>query len=257
MIKVTDKTQNITGYWGPVDTTTTFCEAHYSFSPYFAEFFNAWTSVIYVIVGAYLIRKFRRDTWVTIAALWLIVIGGGSFAFHATMRYSMQLLDELPMLGFIHAVIVTKTLSKDHKWIVKYATYIQILTTLQAAVLVTLYLYFKYYQIFVDGFTLLCLQDAVLGYLLNSSGSHLEMKRTVLLASVTSIVIGKVMWEVENHLCGSYQAIVWPLHMMWHFFSASSAYNTSIFLYLCRIGENDKIPALVGYNRKESKAKAQ
>ena len=253
MIKVTDKTQNITGYWGPVDTTTSFCEAHYSSSPYFAEFFNAWSSLIYVIVGAYLIGKFHRDTCVTIAAAWLIVIGFGSFAFHATMRYSMQLLDELPMVGLIHAVIVARTMSKDHKGIRKYATLIQIIVTLQAVALVTVYMYFKYYQIFVDGFTLLVIQDAVLGFLLHSAGPHLEMKRTVLVYSVVLILLGKVLWEVENQLCGQYQAFVWPLHVFWHFFSASSAYNTSIFIYLCRIGESDTIPDLVGYSKKKVK----
>lgn len=253
MIKVTDKTQNVTGYWGPVDTTTSFCEGHYSSSPYFAEFFNAWSSLIYVIVGAYLIRKFYRDTWVPIAASWLILIGLGSFAFHATMRYSMQLLDELPMVGFIYTVIVAKTTSKDHKGIEKYATWIQIWISLQAVALVTIYLYFKFYQIFVDGFTVMVLHDAVVAHLLRCVGPHLEMKRTVQMYSFLFIVLGKVLWEVENLLCGNYQAFVWPLHLIWHFLSASSAYNTCIFLYLCRIGENDKIPDLVGYNRTKAK----
>ena len=82
----------------------------------------------------------------------------------------MHLLDELPMVGFIHAVIVAKTMSKDHKGIEKYSTFIHILITLKGVVLVTLYLNFKYYQIGLDEFTLMVLQDAVLGHLLKSPG---------------------------------------------------------------------------------------
>ena len=74
----------------------------------------------------------------------------------------MQLFDESPMVGFIHDVNVAKTMLKDHKVITKYATFIQIS--------VTLHLYFKYYQICLDGFTLMVLQDAVLEHLLKFSG---------------------------------------------------------------------------------------
>lgn len=94
-------------------------------------------------------------------------------------------------------------------------------------------------------------KDAVIRHFLKSSGPHLEMKRSVLMLSFASIIIGKVLWEVQNRL--SYQAIVWPFHMMWHFFLASSAYNTRIFLYLCRIGGNEKIPASLGLSRKKLK----
>lgn len=253
-MKVVDNTHmhNGTGYWGPVDTTTTFCEPHYASSPYFAEFFNAWSSMIYVIVGAYLIRKLSKDTWVPIAALWLAAIGIGSFSFHATMRYSMQLADELPMVGFILTVILAKSTSKDHKGIEKYATFIQIWISCVAVALVTIYLYFDFYQIFLDGFTFMVVNDVVIGHLLKV-GPHLELKRKVQLRALVFIILGRVVWELENRLCENHQAIVWPLHTVWHLFSAASAYNTCIFVYLCRIAENDNIPEFVGYNSYSTK----
>ena len=253
MISVRDKTQNVTGYWGPVDTTTTFCEQHYSLSPFFAEFFNAWSSIVYVIVGAYLIRKFHNDAWVRSSALWLATIGVGSFAFHATMRYSMQLLDELPMVGFISTVIIAKTMSKDHEGIAKYSTYIQMWILLQAATLVAVYLYFEFYQIFIDGFTFMVLNDVVVGHLLTYCGPNQKMKRKVQTCALVFLIVGRVAWETENQLCGTYPAFVWPLHTVWHFFSVASAYNTCIFVNLCRIGENDKIPDLIGYNTRKAK----
>lgn len=64
---------------------------------------------------------------------------------------------------------------------------------------------------------MMVVQDAVLGHLLESSGSYLEMKIIVLMVPFASTIIGKVLWEVENHLGGNYHAIVWTLQMMWHF----------------------------------------
>jgi dihydroceramidase len=37
----------------------------------------------------------RRFAWLY---AWMGIIGLGSFLFHATLKYSMQLLDEIPML---------------------------------------------------------------------------------------------------------------------------------------------------------------
>jgi dihydroceramidase len=270
---VTDKTQNITGYWGTVDTTTTFCEPHYSWSPYFAEFVNAWSSLIYVVVGSYVMRKFANDDddktttaqpsffmgYLPMAGLWLVAIGLGSFLFHGTMRYSMQLLDELPMVGLMWSVIMHKATSKQHAGIHKYGTLIQIFISLQAVTWVTAYLYLELYEVFLHGFTAMVFTDAILAYLLQSaagpsSSSKLvvALKQKVNRHAVAYILVGKAVWELENHLCPSMPSI-WPMHTIWHLFSAASAYHTCYFGHLCQLTtdeELDQIPELIGWTTK-------
>jgi hypothetical protein len=272
---VTDKTQNITGYWGTVDTTATYCEPHYSWTPYCAEFVNAWSSLIYVVVGSYVMRKFANDDddktttaqpsffmgYLPMTGLWLVAIGLGSFLFHATMRYSMQLLDQLPMVGLLWSVVMHKATSKQHAGIHKHGTLIQIFISLQAVVLVAVNLYLKLHAVFLHGFTAMVITDLVIAQLLQSAAGPspsstsqllVALKKKVNRHALTYIIVGKMVWELEKQLCPSMPSI-WPMHMIWHLLSAASIYNTCIFGHLCQLTtdkELDQIPELIGWTTK-------
>lgn len=249
MLKVTDKTQNISGYWGAVDTTTNFCEPHYSLSPYIAEFFNSCSSFVYVVVGAYLLYKLRHqnDKAVNTSALWLVAIGVGSALFHGTMRYSMQLADELPMVGFVLSGMLAKTTVTFHEGVKKWSKHIRIAGCCQALLLVVLYGYFKLYEIFVNGFALLVVSDVALGHVLNNTtGPHVERRKTAWLYAVVFIILGRVVWETENMYCGTNPQI-WPMHSLWHFLSATSAYNAVVHVCLCRMDDSQQLPSLIGW----------
>jgi dihydroceramidase len=183
------------------------------------------------------------------AGFWLVAIGVGSFLFHATMRYSMQLLDELPMVGFVWTTVMHKTLSKQQPFIKKYATYIQVFITLQAVLLVTVYTYFGIYELFLHGFTFMVLNDGFFAYMLRWVGPHASLKQKIHIYGTCFIVFGKLVWEIENQLCLSMPAI-WPMHTIWHFGSAASAYSTCFFNHVSCLEEGDdgaNIPALFGW----------
>jgi len=254
MLKVTDKRQNISGFWGDVNTTTNFCEPHYALSPYFAEFFNAWSSMVFVVVGLYALSKLSKDSFSKFASLWLIAIGIGSFLFHAAMRYYTQLADELPMVGFMLTVTLAKTTSTHHKGIMKVSTYIQVWMCFLAAALVITYAYFGLYEIFLNGFTFMVLNDLVVGHFLKTTGPNLELKAKTVHHALLFVVLGRIVWEAENVLCASHP-YVWPMHTLWHFLSAASAYNSTIYAYLCRIDASVEIPELLGYGRYAGKKK--
>ena len=40
-------------FWGPKDTTITFCEETYKNSSYIAEYYNSLSGVVYSLVGVY------------------------------------------------------------------------------------------------------------------------------------------------------------------------------------------------------------
>jgi dihydroceramidase len=243
------------GYWGPIDTTITFCERNYSLSPYFAEYLNAISSSVYIITGAYMILKLGDDAWLRLAGLWLIGIGIGSFAFHMTMRFSLQLFDEIPMVLFALTIIIAKTKSKHHEGIQRFSKLIDVSISVWAITIIIVYIYFKEYQYFLHGFTAMVTVDAILTHMLRSKGSNVAMKKMAQLLSVSSILIGRTFWEIENRLCYQYQENVWLFHTLWHFFSAASAYNSCIFLYLCLKSDDDPIPKLLGYHRSEERKK--
>src|SRR5690606_6161248 len=91
------------GIWGPVTATVDWCEANYAFTPLVAELFNTASSLAMVAFGTAGIALHRGvlpRRYLAAFAL-LVLVGLGSVAFHATLRFELQLLDELPMLWLV------------------------------------------------------------------------------------------------------------------------------------------------------------
>jgi len=89
------------GFWGPPTSSIDWCEQNYALLPWVAEAFNTFSSLAMVIAGVLGLsrRSFARE--VRIAFALLVLVGLGSIAFHATLRFELQMLDELPMLYLV------------------------------------------------------------------------------------------------------------------------------------------------------------
>ncbi|KAI5293657.1 hypothetical protein KEM55_006992, partial [Ascosphaera atra] len=109
-------------YWGEATSHMNFCENDYEVTPYVGEFINTITSFAYVFFGAYpLFRQFRAGSNSSFhhcfAYIALIIVGMGSALFHMTMKYELQLVDDLSMLlgaaiMFHHVMTLDDTLKK-------------------------------------------------------------------------------------------------------------------------------------------------
>ncbi|TQS39333.1 hypothetical protein Golomagni_00141 [Golovinomyces magnicellulatus] len=108
------------GYWAPVTSTINWCEGNiytiqnpnYYATRYSAEIVNTLTNILFIILGIKGLRnciKYKHDSVFAVAFTGLVdlVVGIGSFAFHATLKCSMsmfallnsmQLVDELSMI---------------------------------------------------------------------------------------------------------------------------------------------------------------
>ncbi|CEO99199.1 hypothetical protein PBRA_001105 [Plasmodiophora brassicae] len=94
-----------TGYW-PQTASVNWCEDDYVFTPYVAEFANSLSSLAMCVVGICGARLHRRAPlpFQCVFAS-IILVGIGSALFHATLMYEMQMLDELPMLFVVAALL--------------------------------------------------------------------------------------------------------------------------------------------------------
>ncbi|OAA53509.1 Ceramidase [Niveomyces insectorum RCEF 264] len=99
------------GRWSPPTSKANFCEEDYAVSAYLAEFVNSLTNLAYVY---YALRYMyggpgSRGLWaprVDFMAVSLLLLGVGSFLFHASMRQTMQFADELAMLGLVWSMLL-------------------------------------------------------------------------------------------------------------------------------------------------------
>ena len=89
-------------YWGSVDANVDWCERNYATTQYCAEFYNALSSLPiagFALFGLIMGRRHARaDTRISFAFSLMVLVGLGSFMFHATLRRYAQAMDELPML---------------------------------------------------------------------------------------------------------------------------------------------------------------
>jgi dihydroceramidase len=89
------------GYWDPVTSTLNWCEEDYYATIYSAEIVNSLTNLAFLYLAARGLRsciKHGHDTIFTVSFLGYLAVGLGSFLFHSTLKYPMQLVDELSMI---------------------------------------------------------------------------------------------------------------------------------------------------------------
>ena len=97
-------------FWGETTATIDWCENNYEVTKYIAEFWNTVSNLVMILLpmyGLYWSLKQKRSKQLnnfsipssTLAVYFaLMMIGTGSWLFHMTLLYPMQLLDELPMV---------------------------------------------------------------------------------------------------------------------------------------------------------------
>ncbi|KAL1960951.1 hypothetical protein VTO42DRAFT_4839 [Malbranchea cinnamomea] len=90
-------------FWGEQTSKMNFCEEDYHVSSYIGEFINTLTSFSYVYLGGYaLYRQWKIGNQAEISHslsyISLIIVGIGSAMYHASLKYALQLVDDLSML---------------------------------------------------------------------------------------------------------------------------------------------------------------
>lgn len=88
------------GFWGTPTATVDWCETNYQHLHSVCELFNSASSLAMVLAGVLGIVLHRRvlEHRFLLAFAMVSVVGLGSIAFHATLLFQHQMLDELPML---------------------------------------------------------------------------------------------------------------------------------------------------------------
>ncbi|EOD39184.1 hypothetical protein EMIHUDRAFT_223664 [Emiliania huxleyi CCMP1516] len=195
------------GYWGEPTAVHQFCEPKYASSHYFAEYFNSLSSLVYAVVGCYML--WQRE------AIAVVVIGLGSCAFHGTMLFEHELCDEVPMLFFIGVAMAAKTDAPPEMNPRKRVAVGAAIGGLTLA-----YVLFQTYELFIGGFTALVVADSALALTWSSRQRVVSWCRD---RSIALLIAGKIAWEIEVRMCAS-DGRVWPLHVAWHLLTAAALY---------------------------------
>ncbi|KAJ3036812.1 Alkaline ceramidase 3 [Rhizophlyctis rosea] len=226
------------GYWGPVTSTLDWCEENYIVTYYLAELWNSISNLCFLIwplTGMYTCYKMRAEKRFYLSYAALILVGTGSFLFHGTLTYAMQLLDELPMVLMI-SVGTYCHLQMFHK---KPTPYLIPLLTAFTIFICGSYLYLNSPAFFQISFGILvCVQVwAAMRNVMTLSHTLPQQSKILgrlLLTGVASMLLAFALWCTDQSHCSHIQEqrnkvgypfrVVMELHAWWHLLTGFAGY---------------------------------
>jgi dihydroceramidase len=212
------------GHWGPPTSSVDWCEANYRISPYVAEFFNTLSSLAMVTVGVIGILRHRKtlEARFLVAFFAIAVVGLGSTLFHATLRFELQMLDELPMLYLalvmVYILLELRPGRRYGNWLplalVAHGVLVTLLATLTRG-----RLQFFVFHVSFGSLEVFALFRVALLY----RASHSPRIRRLFWLGMSSYVVAVALWFVDLRFC-DVMSVTLPsfgvpnpeLHAVWH-----------------------------------------
>ncbi|KAK4211409.1 ceramidase [Rhypophila decipiens] len=237
------------GFWGEQTSTLNWCEEDYNITYYCAETINTVTNLAFIYLGIKGLRdviRYSHSRAFIVAWLGYIVVGLGSMAFHATLWYSMQLADELPM---IYSVCIMCFIAYSFQRPPAVQALVGAVMTAVAIIITVYYLYAKDPVFHQAAFGFLQLATTFRGFYVtewklrpllkkrNPSRADEQMRETwnLALAGVVMFSTGFIIWLLDNafchHLTAAKNHILLPWsavlegHGWWHILTGLGAYH--------------------------------
>jgi len=224
------------GMWKPHTASINWCEADYAHSLKVVEFWNTASAFPMVFVGAIAVRDARRASasgGPVVSASFLVLIGLGTAAFHGTLQYSAQMLDEIPMFLSLFVGLV----SLAEAWLGESSVTLRMGAAIYCLGFSLLHcacgfttLFQVHVAVVVAAFVV---GASVIVYLIGPNPQHGFRQVHYQLASyVGTLLLAVLVWVMEETMCPALQSIPWgnpQLHAWWHVL-ISVAYYKGVML---------------------------
>ncbi|KAL0475511.1 alkaline phytoceramidase [Neurospora intermedia] len=255
------------GFWGEQTSTLNWCEEDYNITYYCAELVNTLTNLMFMWLGVKGLRnvlEFKHSPIFILAYVGYLVVGLGSMAFHATLKYEMQLADELPM---IYTVFIMCYATFSYKRSPRTQLLIASIMVGLGIFITVYYLYAKNPVFHQVAFALITATTIFRGFYVmeyqlrpqlrerNPTACSRIMREmwTLALVSIITFVGGFFIWNMDNIFCRHLTtaknqlklpwSIVLEGHGWWHILTGLGAYEMilwRIWLVRCLGGEEEK-----------------
>ncbi|KAK3311191.1 ceramidase [Chaetomium strumarium] len=237
------------GFWGEQTSTLNWCEEDYSISFYIAEVVNTLTNLVFLWLGSkglWNVVTYSHSRVFILVYLGYLVVGLGSMAFHTTLKYEMQLADELPM---IYTVCIMAFATFSYRRPVKVQLFVAAALVGLAVFITVYYLYAKdpvfhqvAYGVLTAGliFRGFYVMERQLRPKLSQrrpveSDRYMREMYKLALTGILMFLAGFFIWNVDNifchHLTATKNAILLPWsvllegHGWWHILTGLGAYH--------------------------------
>lgn len=227
------------GVWGVRTASIDWCETNYEHTPWIAEFWNTLSNISMIIppiFGIYNAITQDIERRYIVSHLFFLLVGIGSTMFHMTLQYSMQLLDELPMIYttciFIYCQALVKSGPGTHNPLLLALLALYAFSfTLIYAVWSNPLIHENMYGLLIF---ILLFQSCKLLY---DHYDPASMKMFVVGTGMYAVAF--LIWNIDNHYCPQLQdfraasspsvGALSQLHAWWHILAGYSTYLHILF----------------------------
>lgn len=212
------------GFWGAPTSSVDWCETNYRYSPYVCELFNTTSSVAMVAaggLGAWL-HWGRLERRFSLAFIALLIVGLGSIAFHATLRFELQMLDELPMLWLAQVMLYTLLENRPTRRFGAWFPALLVLHGVLVSLLVALTRGQVQFWAFQISFTCVEFYGLYRVWRIHRRSQN-ETVHRLFRWGMGFYLVAIVLWSIDTHAC-SFVSVTLPawglfnpqLHAVWH-----------------------------------------
>ncbi|KAK0628525.1 ceramidase-domain-containing protein [Bombardia bombarda] len=254
------------GFWGEQTSTLNWCEEDYNITYYCAELVNTLTNVIFMWLGVRGIRnvlQYSHSPVFLLGFVGYVVVGLGSMAFHTSLKYSMQLADELPMIYTV-CIMAYATFSYERSAKVRFLVGVAIVGL--ASFITIYYLHAKDPVFHQAAYAIITLASTfrtfyVMEYQLRPAmkkrspyecDEHMRKMWKLSLTGILTFLAGFFLWNMDNIFCRYLLAaknqmllpwaVVLEAHGWWHILTGL-AYHLilwRLWLTRCLDGSEDE-----------------
>ncbi|KAF6803769.1 alkaline phytoceramidase [Colletotrichum sojae] len=258
------------GYWNPVTATINWCEEDYYVTPYVAEIVNVSTNAIFVYLALRGISNCIKNDHprvFLVAYVGYMTIGIASIFYHTTLKYWMQLFDELSMI-YTTCILFYAVFSHGMS-LLGQSLLGSFITGL--AVFITVYYHYLgdpvFHQVMFGILTAtvvlrsLYVMDKTLRPSSASQSKHgrpdaqlLKTLWTLIGFGLAAIAVGFLAWNIDNIFCSQLRrwrrelGLPWGVllegHGWWHLLTGIACYvnvTFGVWLRYCRDGKREEV----------------
>ncbi|KAK6932810.1 Alkaline ceramidase [Dillenia turbinata] len=238
----------ISSFWGPVTSTTEWCEKNYVHSSYIAEFYNTISnvpSIILALIG--LINALRQGFEKRFSILHIsnMILSIGSVLYHATLQHVQQQSDETPM---VWEMLLYMYILYSPDW--HYRSTMPTFLFLYGAIFAVFHSQVRFgigFKVHYAILCLLCIPRMYKYYIHTYDASAKWLAKWY----VATLFLGTLCWLCDRLFCKEISD--WPInpqgHALWHVFMGFNSYFANTFLMFCRAQQRGWAPKVVPFLR--------
>lgn len=257
----------MSGYWEPHSSSIDFCESNYIITNYIVEPYNTFSSLIFFALGlfGYYYSNVTKEKRFSLLFVLMWVIGIGSMSLHATLHWSTQSFDEVPMLwlnmGLLYNYCVIYRDNKDSSskmiaYIFFFITFVETIVyySLQS-------LYFVFVTTFIVTAVMVTLFNVYYVYYTTRNCTDPDSRVLIYilwtLVSICLVYVGFAFaWVLDMQFCNELLPMYarlpifnngWTLHVIWHVAAGYGGYFQILMLEALRIILKKKEEARLSY----------